>query len=109
VGTIAPKLHCNRTDQARGGNAGIGLEIVKSLSQLPNHQILMGCRDTHKGEIAGSSIGAPINVNPMQLDVTDDESIEHAYLTINQLFGRLDILINNAGMWSCPFEYFVLI
>jgi NADP-dependent 3-hydroxy acid dehydrogenase YdfG len=80
-----------------GGNAGIGFEIVKSLSQLPNHQILMGCRDTHKGEIAAASMGAPINVNPIQLDVTDDESIELAYLTIAQMFGKLDILIHNAG------------
>jgi len=81
----------------RGGNAGIGYEIVKSLSKLPNHQILMGCRDTHKGEIAAASMGAPANVNPMQLDITDDESIEHAYLTIAQMFGKLDVLIHNAG------------
>ena len=80
-----------------GGNAGIGLEIVKSLSKLPNYQILMGCRDTNKGEHAAAGLGAPANINPIQLDVTDDESIEHAYLTIAQMFGKLDILINNAG------------
>lgn len=57
----------------------------------------MGCRDTSKGETAAANIGAPANVNPMQLDITDDESIEHAYLTIAQMFGKLDILINNAG------------
>ncbi len=57
----------------------------------------MGCRDTHKGESAAASMGAPANVNPMQLDVTDDESIEHAYLTVAQMFGKLDILIHNAG------------
>ena len=57
----------------------------------------MGCRDTTKGEIAASSLGAPINVNPIQLDVTNDTDIEHAYLTIAQMFGKLDVLINNAG------------
>lgn len=57
----------------------------------------MGCRDTSKGEAAASGLGAPVNVNPIQLDITDDESIEHAYLTIAQMFGKLDILINNAG------------
>jgi NADP-dependent 3-hydroxy acid dehydrogenase YdfG len=71
--------------------------MVKSLSKLPNHQILMGCRDTHKGETATASLGAPLNVNPIQLDVTDDASIEHAYLAIAQMFGKLDVLINNAG------------
>jgi len=83
-----------------GGNAGIGYEIVKSLSQSnpPNtYQILLGCRDVHKGEEAASSLGAPINVNPIQLDIEDDQSIEQAFLAIQQIFGKLDVLINNAG------------
>jgi NAD(P)-dependent dehydrogenase (short-subunit alcohol dehydrogenase family) len=80
-----------------GGNAGIGYEIVKALSQHSDHHILMGCRDTHKGEDAVASMGAPKNVNPIQLDITDDESIDHCFKTIEQLFGKLDILINNAG------------
>jgi len=81
-----------------GGNAGIGYEIVKKLAlENANFQVLMGCRDTHKGEAAVVSMGAPINVNPIQLDITDDESVEHCYLTIEQLFGRLDVLVNNAG------------
>ncbi|KIW89629.1 uncharacterized protein Z519_09785 [Cladophialophora bantiana CBS 173.52] len=81
-----------------GGNTGIGYEIVKRLaSDSPNNQVLMGCRDTQKGEEAVASMGAPINVNPIQLDITDDQSIEHCFLAIRQHFGRLDVLINNAG------------
>lgn len=81
-----------------GGNTGIGYEIVKRLaSDSVNNQVLLGCRDTHKGEAAVASMGAPLNVNPIQLDVTDDASIEHCYLAINQHFGKLDVLINNAG------------
>ncbi len=81
-----------------GGNAGIGYEIVKKLaSDNPQNQVLMGCRDTHKGEAAVSSMGAPSNVNPIQLDITDDESIEHCFLTVEQHFGKLDVLVNNAG------------
>ncbi|KAJ9637999.1 hypothetical protein H2204_004589 [Knufia peltigerae] len=81
-----------------GGNAGIGYETVKKLAlENPTFQVLMGCRDTHKGEEAVASMGAPINVNPIQLDITDDESVEHCYLAITQHFGRLDVLINNAG------------
>ncbi|OAG44298.1 hypothetical protein AYO21_01294 [Fonsecaea monophora] len=81
-----------------GGNTGIGYEIVKRLAgDSPNNHVLMGCRDTHKGEESVASMGAPINVNPIQLDITDDESIEHCFLAIRQHFGRLDILINNAG------------
>ena len=95
--SVVDRQNRNEAEDCRGGNAGIGYEIVKSLSKLPNHQVLMGCRDTHKGELAVASMGAPLNVNPMQLDITDDESIEHAYLTIAQMFGKLDVLIHNAG------------
>ncbi|KAK5049515.1 hypothetical protein LTR84_004444 [Exophiala bonariae] len=82
-----------------GGNAGIGYEIVKSLAQSTagNCQILLGCRETSKGEEAASSLGAPVNVNPIQLDIEDDTSIDRAFLAIQQVFGKLDVLINNAG------------
>jgi NAD(P)-dependent dehydrogenase (short-subunit alcohol dehydrogenase family) len=86
-----------------GGNAGIGYEIVKKLSSdhaQNNIQILMGCRDTHNGEEAVAGMGAPLNVNPIQLDITDDESVEHCFLAIRQHFGKLDVLINNAGTAS---------
>ncbi|KAK5446419.1 hypothetical protein LTS15_009758 [Exophiala xenobiotica] len=81
-----------------GGNSGIGYEIVKKLAlENSNFQVLLGCRDTQSGEEAAVSMGAPRNVNPIQLDITDDQSIEHCYLAIQQHFGRLDVLINNAG------------
>lgn len=71
---------------------------MKSLaSTRSDFQILLGCRDVHKGEVAVSEMGAPVNVNPIQIDVTDDTSIEHAVKAVEQHFGRLDILINNAG------------
>lgn len=80
-----------------GANSGIGFEIVKSLASLrSDYQILLGCRNVSKGEQAAASMGAPLNVNPIQLDIANDASIEHCFKTIDQLFGRLDILINNA-------------
>jgi NAD(P)-dependent dehydrogenase (short-subunit alcohol dehydrogenase family) len=82
-----------------GGNAGIGYEMVKRIAtEHPStHHVLMGCRDTHEGEIAVASMGAPMNVNPIQLDITSDESIDHCFKAIEQNFGKLDVLINNAG------------
>ena len=77
---------------------GIGYEIVKSLAFLrSDYQILLGCRDTTEGEFAVSSMGAPANVNPIQLDITDDQSIENCVKAVEQHFGRVDVLINNAG------------
>ena len=79
-------------------SAGIGYEIVKALAlNRRDYQILLGCRDTSAGETAAASMGAPSNVNPIQLDITDDRSIDHAVKAIEQHFGRIDVLINNAG------------
>lgn len=41
-------------------------------------------------------MGAPQNVNPIQVDLTSDRSIDFAAKAIEQHFGRLDVLINNA-------------
>lgn len=42
-----------------------------------------------------------MNVKPVQLDITSDESINLCFKTIEQNFGKLDILINNAGTAGC--------
>lgn len=77
---------------------GAGYEIVKSLATLrSDFQILLGCTQAHLGEHAAASMGAPTNVNPIQLDTTDDQSIEQAAKAIEQHFGRIDVLINNAS------------
>jgi NAD(P)-dependent dehydrogenase (short-subunit alcohol dehydrogenase family) len=84
-----------------GANTGIGLEIVKALLAGPSsssrYQILLASRDIHKGEDAAASLGAPPNLNPIQLDLSSDASIHTATMAIQQHFGKLDILINNAG------------
>ena len=82
-----------------GGNAGIGYEIVKKLAaEQPSYHVLMGTRDIKRGEDACSKLGNPKNVEPIQLDVRSDASIDTCFDTIQQKFGgRLDILINNAG------------
>lgn len=61
-----------------------------------DYQILLGCIETHAGELAASALGAQVNINPIQLDVSDDQSIDHAVKAIEQHFGRIDVLINNA-------------
>lgn len=82
-----------------GGNTGIGFEIVKKLaSDYPtSHQILLGTRSLQKGEAAWKLLGSPSNVSPVQLDITDDASIEHLYHHVESRYGKLDILINNAA------------
>jgi NAD(P)-dependent dehydrogenase (short-subunit alcohol dehydrogenase family) len=52
--------------------------------------------DAAKSEIAASGIKGVIST--LQLDVTDDESISKAAVLVEKKFGRLDVLVNNAGV-----------
>jgi NAD(P)-dependent dehydrogenase (short-subunit alcohol dehydrogenase family) len=77
-----------------GANQGIGLQIAKDL--VPHgFTVVVGSRNFEKGQAAAKSIGADARV--VQLDVTNHESIAAAAQRIRKEFGRLDVLIQNAG------------
>lgn len=76
-----------------GGNKGLGFETAKVLQQK-GYNVYIGSRDAERGRQAADELG----VKYVQLDVTDDISIQEAYLQIQDREGRLDILINNAGI-----------
>ncbi len=81
-----------------GANKGIGLEVARQLGQR-GHTVLLGARDTLKGEQAAATLrGEGLEVHFLQLDVTDDSSVALAAATIRQRFGKLDVLVNNAGV-----------
>ena len=78
-----------------GANQGIGLEIARKLAR-EGLTVLVGSRDLAKGEAAAREIGE--NAHAMQIDVTDQASIARAATRIHSEFGRLDVLMNNAGI-----------
>ncbi len=78
-----------------GANKGIGLQVAKDLT-AHGFTVLVGSRNLENGEIAAKSIGA--EAHALQLDVTDRESIAAAAERIRTEFGRLDVLVNNAGI-----------
>lgn len=81
-----------------GANQGIGFEITKKLAtENPSYHILMGVRSLSKGEAAISSL-PNLSVEAVQLDVTSDSSISNAVEYVQDMFGRLDVLISNAGI-----------
>lgn len=81
-----------------GANRGIGLEVVRQLAQR-GITVVLGSRDLEKGETAAAKLVAEgLSVLPYQLDVTDPQSIHHLEQWLEQEFGSLNILINNAGM-----------
>lgn len=88
-----------------GANSGIGYETVVALSNaLPSFHVLLGSRSLEKGQLAlndmqrthSSSLKGAISV--LQIDVTDQKSIQTAKDEIETQFGKLDVLINNAGL-----------
>ncbi len=78
-----------------GANKGIGLQIAKDLA-AHGLTVLVGSRDFEKGKTAAESVGQ--DAHALQLDVTDPESISAAAARIRREFGRLDVLVNNAGI-----------
>lgn len=76
-----------------GANKGIGFETAKQLVEL-DHVVYLGARSIARGTPAAERIGARF----VQLDVTDDASVGAALATIEDAEGRLDVLVNNAGV-----------
>lgn len=80
-----------------GGNRGMGYEIAKELASKGQH-VIIGARDSEKGKLAAAKLSAEgLNVDAIQLDVTDPQSVDRAGEIIKARYGRLTILINNAG------------
>ncbi len=78
-----------------GANKGIGLQIAKDLTEH-GFTVLVGSRNLERGETAAKSIGA--DAHALQLDVTNQDSIAAAAERVQNEFGRLDVLVNNAGI-----------
>jgi NAD(P)-dependent dehydrogenase (short-subunit alcohol dehydrogenase family) len=81
-----------------GANKGIGFEIARQLGQN-GMLVYLGARSKERGEEAAATLsGEGLNVKPLVLDVTDTESIAAAASVVEREQGRLDVLVNNAGI-----------
>jgi NAD(P)-dependent dehydrogenase (short-subunit alcohol dehydrogenase family) len=78
-----------------GANQGVGLQVAKELVGQ-GVTVFVASRDLKRGEAAVKKIGA--GAIPLQLDVTDAASIAAAAERIRSQFGRLDLLVQNAGI-----------
>jgi NAD(P)-dependent dehydrogenase (short-subunit alcohol dehydrogenase family) len=82
-----------------GANRSIGLEIVKKLSKKGLF-VYLGSRDLEKGKAVVKELNENgfENIQAIEIDVTNSDSILAAKNTVEKEQGKLDILINNAGI-----------
>ncbi|WP_166982904.1 SDR family NAD(P)-dependent oxidoreductase [Paramicrobacterium fandaimingii] len=78
-----------------GANKGIGHQTAKDLA-AHGFTVLVGSRDLDRGLAAAADITG--DAVAVQLDVTDHASVDAAAKRIRREFGRLDVLVNNAGV-----------
>ncbi|WP_338443798.1 SDR family oxidoreductase [Bacillus spizizenii] len=82
-----------------GGNRGIGYELAKQLG-VNGFKVILASRDPVLGPEAAQKLRASgLDVSFVLIDVEDQESIRQAVITVNEQYGRLDVLINNAGVY----------
>ncbi len=81
-----------------GANKGIGFEICRQLAGL-GCTVLLGARDTVRGSTAAEQLQTEgLDVVPVRVDMRDPASFSPLHDWIAATHGRLDILINNAGV-----------
>ncbi|WP_295125482.1 SDR family oxidoreductase [uncultured Chitinophaga sp.] len=79
-----------------GANRGLGLETARQLA-AQGHIIYIGSRDARKGKMAAGTLKDHA-VTSLQIDLTDPGTFPAAASYIEGQHGRLDVLINNAGV-----------
>ncbi|GAA4557067.1 SDR family NAD(P)-dependent oxidoreductase [Pseudonocardia xishanensis] len=82
-----------------GANKGLGHETVRQLAGR-GMTVWLGARDELRGREAVAGLAGAGDVRFVQLDVTDTASVTAAVATIDEACGRLDVVVNNAGISS---------
>ncbi|MBB6632920.1 SDR family oxidoreductase [Cohnella thailandensis] len=91
-------MHHAKNVLITGANKGIGYETARQLGAM-GFMILLGTRNEEKGkEAVAALVNEGVNARFILLDVTNQDTIEAATRQIEQEFGSLDVLINNAGV-----------
>jgi NAD(P)-dependent dehydrogenase (short-subunit alcohol dehydrogenase family) len=81
-----------------GGNRGLGLETARQLAQT-GVEVVIGARDAKQGEAVAQKLQTEgLKVDALQFDITQPADYKKAYDYFDKKYGKLDILINNAGV-----------
>ena len=80
-----------------GGNRGIGFATVKAFVEK-GYRVILGARKEEAGRDAIKKLGNPDNLYFCPLDISRDDSVEAMRNYIEENFGRVDVIINNAAI-----------
>ena len=82
-----------------GANRGIGLEICRQLAQQ-DYQVILTSRSEEKGQTAAQQLAEEgLTVDTYPLEVTDPDNVSQLKTYVIEQYGRLDVLVNNAGVY----------
>lgn len=82
-----------------GANRGIGFETAKQLLQS-GYQVIITSRDTKKGEEALASLQQfSTHTECLRMEATSETDQDNVVRHISEKYGRLDVLVNNAGAY----------
>ena len=85
-----------------GAYRGLGLETCRRLCAL-GYTVILTARQEREGQAATHVLrGEEFDVHFHRLDVTDEASIQHLASFVRDTVGRLDVLVNNAGIYPDP-------
>jgi NAD(P)-dependent dehydrogenase (short-subunit alcohol dehydrogenase family) len=94
----AKKKERNRIALVTGANRGLGFETCRQLAQL-GLTVILSARNLTKGEVAAKQlIERGLDVIFYELDVLNQSHMNRIIRQIEQRFGRLDVLVNNAAI-----------
>lgn len=85
-----------------GAYRGLGLETCRQLARLGHHVVLTARRESAGREAADALAREGLSVRFWRLEVTDEGSIQALAGLIRDELGRLDVLVNNAGIFPDP-------
>lgn len=97
-------LGAAKTIVVTGANAGLGFQLSLALARTGAH-VVMACRNAERAELARRRLldEAPeAQVTTLPLDLSEPKSIDEFGRLLVDRVGRLDILINNAGIFGMP-------